>query len=39
MVWTYIIIGIIAMAAVVVLRKAQADPRNRARRKVGGSTY
>jgi hypothetical protein len=32
MLWAYIVIGIISAAAVVVLRKAQADPRNRARR-------
>lgn len=32
MLWAYVVIAIIGTAAVVVLRKAQADPRNRVRR-------
>ena len=32
MIWAYVVIGIIGTAAIVVLRRAQADPRNRVRR-------
>lgn len=32
MIWVYIVLGIIGVAVVLVIRNAQADPRNRARR-------
>ena len=32
MLWTYIILGLIGAGAIMVLRNARADPRNRVRR-------
>jgi len=32
MLWTYLILGLIGAGAVMVLRNAKSDPRNRARR-------